>query len=759
MNSFIIRTQKKSNFLFITFAISIAVMTIFEVSKEPLFGNLSLWESHWITVVFSSILATLFASHTFDAIRKFERNQAQELHRADQEKLTSIFEMSPLGMFSNTMTGYYLEANQAFLDIVGYSNEELITLNCKDITPKEYLHQEKALHELLMTQGNYGPYEKEYIHKDGHLIPVRLSGVLLTDKSGLQSICSIVEDVTKAKLNAESSKLAEMVFDHTSEAIFIMDDNDAVISINPAFIKITGYTKEEIISKNFHTLGFNYLEESSFHSMTQAISIVGQWQGEMKLQHKNQDSYSVWLTAKTIYNDDNSVHHRVLIFSDITQRKASEEIILQQANFDSLTGLPNRRLFHDRLAQEIKRATRSNKQLALIFLDLDHFKEINDTLGHDMGDILLKEAAQRLKASIRDADTVARLGGDEFILILSDLHSVESVERVVQVLLQKMSQPFQLDDKTVYVSASLGITFFPKDATKAYDLLKHADQAMYDAKNKGRNRSSYFTSSMQNLAKARILIINDLRTALAENQFVLYYQPIVDLSNGQINKVEALIRWFHPLRGMVSPIEFIPIAEEFGLIHEIGNWVFQDAAKQLVKLKDLYGAEFQISINKSPAQFHTIGHSQNNWVEYLKQLGLPKKSLVVEITESLLMNDNSYTVKKLIELHEAGVELSVDDFGTGYSSLSYLKKYDIDYLKIDRSFVTNLQEGSDDSIICEAIIVMAHKLGIKVIAEGVETIEQRDILIDSGCDFGQGYLFSKPLPIEELIDFIGNTPY
>ena len=320
-----------------------------------------------------------------------------------------------------------------------------------------------------------------------------------------------------------------------------------------------------------------------------------------------------------------------------------------------------------------------------------------------------------------------------------------------------MSQPFQLDDKAVYVSASLGISFFPKDATEAYDLLKHADQAMYDAKDKGRNRSSYFTISMQTLAKARILIINDLRNALSENQFILYYQPIVDLSTGQTNKVEALIRWFHPERGLVCPTEFIPIAEEFGFIHEVGNWVFQDAAKQLVKLKDLFGADFQISINKSPVQFHTVGHSQNNWVEYLKHLGLPRKSLVIEITESLLMNDNSYTIKKLIELHEAGVELSVDDFGTGYSSLSYLKKYDVDYLKIDRSFVTNLYEGSDDSVICEAIIVMAHKLGIKVIAEGIETNEQRDILHNAGCDYGQGYLFSKPLPIEELMDFIGNN--
>jgi len=759
MNSLIIRTQKKSNFLFITFAISIAVMTFFEALKEPLFGDLNLWESHWITVVFSSVLATFFASFTFDAIRKFERKQAEEMHRADQEKLTSIFEMSPLGMFTNTMTGYYIEANQSFLNIVGYSNEELIKMNCGDITPNKYLYQEKVQLELLNTQGSYGPYEKEYIHKDGHLIPVSLSGVLLTDKSGLKSICSIVEDVSKVKLNAESSKLAEMVYEHTSEAIIIMNDDDVIISVNPAFTKITGYTKEEITFKNFHTLSFNCLDKSSFDSMTQAVSNVGQWQGEMKLQNKSDNSYLVWLTVNTIYNEDKSVHFRVSIFSDITQRKASEEVILQQANFDSLTGLPNRRLFHDRLAQEIKRATRCGTKLALIFLDLDHFKEINDTFGHEMGDILLKEAAKRLNTSVRDTDTVARFGGDEFIIIISNFSDSEIVERIAQELLHKMSQPFQLNTKDAHVSASIGISFFPDDATKANDLLKHADQAMYYAKNNGKNRSSYFTATMQNLAKARILIVNDLHIALAKNQFVLYYQPIIDLSTGQVNKAEALIRWFHPLRGIVSPLEFIPIAEEFGLIHDIGNWVFQDAAKQLIKLKALHNSEFQISINKSPVQFQNKGHSQNNWIEYLKQLGLPGQSIVVEITEGLLMNTNDFTNKKLIELHEAGVKLSLDDFGTGYSSLSYLKKYDIDYIKIDRSFVTNLREGSDDSVICEAIIVMAHKLGIKVVAEGIETNEQRNILLEAGCDYGQGYLFSKPLPIEELVDFIGNNPY
>lgn len=754
MRALIGRTQKKSNFLFMTFALSIGIMTIFESSKKPLFGDLTLWESHSITIVFSSLLATLFASFTFNAIRKFERRQAEDMLRADQEKLSNMFNLSPFGMLSTSIQGYYTEVNQAFMNIVGYSLEELKTMHFKEITPKKYEDQDKAQVELLRTQGKYGPYEKEYIHKNGRLIPVRLSGVLLTDKDGIKSNWSIIEDVTNARLHTESLKLAAMVLEHASEAIVVTDNQDIIISINPAFTKITGYTEEEIAFKHFSALSFNSPDKSSYHLMTQAILTVGHWQGEMKLQRRNDEIYVVWLTVNTIYIEDKLVHHRVLIFSDITQKKASEELILQQANYDSLTGLPNRRLFHDRLAQEIKRAKRSNLKLALIFLDLDYFKEINDTLGHDKGDILLKEAAHRLRASVRAADTVARLGGDEFILILSELDDIESVERVVQDLLQKMSQPFQLNNEVAYVSASIGITFFPEDGIEAHDLLKQADQAMYNAKNQGRNRSSYFTSSMKTLAIARMVILNDLHIALAENQFSLYYQPIVELKTGHINKAEALIRWLHPSRGMINPLDFIPIAEETGLIHEIGNWVFQEAAKQLVKLRVSYNADFQISINKSPVQFHDSKHSHNNWFDYLKELGLPRKSLVVEITEGLLMETNEATNKKLFELHEAGVELSLDDFGTGYSSLTYLKKYDIDYLKIDRSFVTNLLESSDDSVLCEAIIVMAHKLGIKVVAEGIETEEQRIILLNAGCDYGQGYLFSKPVPINELVDII-----
>ncbi|MCR4298231.1 MAG: bifunctional diguanylate cyclase/phosphodiesterase, partial [Gallionella sp.] len=370
-------------------------------------------------------------------------------------------------------------------------------------------------------------------------------------------------------------------------------------------------------------------------------------------------------------------------------------------------------------------------------------------LGHNTGDLLLVEAAHRVSNCVREADTVARLGGDEFIVILSELDDASSIERVAENILHKLAEPFLLADETVYVSASIGITLYPDDATGAGDLLKNADQAMYVAKNAGRNRLSYFTPTLEQDAQNRLYLLNDLRGALAGNQFRVYYQPIVNLVTGRIDKAEALIRWQHPGRGMVSPMQFIPLAEETGLIVEIGNWVFREAAQQVKRWRALHDPMFQIGVNKSPMQFRQSGSAQT-WLDYLRELGLPGQSITIEITEGLLLDADSGVMDKLLEFRDAGMQVSIDDFGTGYSSLSYLKKFDIDYLKIDQSFVRDMVADSNDRALSEAIIVMAHKLGLKVVAEGVETEAQRKLLSDAGCDYAQGYLFSRPVPAEEF---------
>ncbi len=403
----------------------------------------------------------------------------------------------------------------------------------------------------------------------------------------------------------------------------------------------------------------------------------------------------------------------------------------------------------------MKKAHRNNSPLALMFLDLDEFKAVNDTLGHDMGDVLPKEVTQRICACVREADTVARLGGDEFTVILADLDErYQNVELVAEAILRKLVEPFSLADNVVHISASIGITFYPEDAVTFDELLKNADQAMYAAKDQGRNRYHYFTPVMQEAVQKRMRIANDLRVALADNQFQLYYQPIVELATGAIRKAEALIRWQHPEYGLISPAAFIPIAEETGMIVEIGDWVFRTAVNRVAHWRAAYCADFQVSINKSPVQFAGRGVSHDIWLNQLTELGLPGESVVIEITEGLLLDASNSTKDKLLIFRDAGIQVAIDDFGTGYSCLTYLQKLDIDYLKIDQAFVFNLTPASKNMALCTAIIVMAHELGLKVIAEGIETNEQYELLAAAGCDYGQGYFYSRPVATEEFEELL-----
>jgi diguanylate cyclase (GGDEF)-like protein/PAS domain S-box-containing protein len=443
--------------------------------------------------------------------------------------------------------------------------------------------------------------------------------------------------------------------------------------------------------------------------------------------------------------------------TDITERKRSEALIWQQAHFDALTGLPNRNMLRDRLEQEIKKSRRDGLQLACLFIDLDHFKEVNDTLGHDSGDQLLIEAARRIQGCVRESDTVARMGGDEFTVILTDVIDARSVERILTKILHALEAVFQLADELVFVSASIGITMYPLDATEIEDLFKNADQALYVAKGAGRNRFSFFTPALQQAAQTRVRLANDLRAGLTGNQFRVVYQPIVELATGAIHKAEALIRWHHPTRGLIGPSAFIPIAEASGLIVDIGDWVFQQAAHQVQRWRASLNPNFQISVNKSPVQFHQSGTISAPWVRQLKAMGLPGESIVVEITEGLLLDTSSNVADQLLELRDAGIRVSLDDFGTGYSSLSYLQKFDIDFIKIDQSFVRHLIAASTDLALCKAIIVMAHELGIKVIAEGVETTLQRDLLAAAGCDYAQGYLFAEAMSAPDFEAFLAES--
>lgn len=561
-------------------------------------------------------------------------------------------------------------------------------------------------------------------------------------------------DITKRKEAEDELNLAATVYESLNEAVMVTNVNGLIIAINPSFTKLTGYTSKEAIGQNCSLLRSDVHDQQFFKIMWQTLQTEGKWEGEIYNTKKNGEQYIGWLTISTIFDADNKVCKRVGLLTDITEKKQAADLIEAQANFDSLTGLPNRRLFQDRLAKELVFAQRNDTQFALLSIDLDQFKDINDSMGHQTGDELLIEASHRLQKCIRSSDNVSRLGGDEFTVIMGELESLESTKSLAERVLQSLSAPFYLGENIGYVSASIGIVIYPMDGTDTESLIRNADQAMYAAKSDGRNCMRYFTQSMEDQVQKRLSLNTELRSAIGNNEFWIAYQPIVNLHSGQIHKAESLLRWSHPELGNIEPTEFIPIAEESGLIANIGNWVFEHATLQTAKWQKTLCPNFQTSINMSPAQFKEDHSSHLHWINYLNKIKLNSKNVVIEITEGLLMDMSSQVMAQLDSFDTAGIKISLDDFGTGYSSLSYLKKFHIDYLKIDQSFVTNLKPDSENMALCEAIVGLAHKLGLKVIAEGIETIEQRDLLIGVNCDYGQGFLFSTPLLPDEFEEFV-----
>lgn len=677
-----------------------------------------------------------------------ERKQLQ------MQQLMMVLDCSSEAALLVKKDGVIRFANDAAKRLFGYNSEdELLGNSVEALVPAHVRVGHGALRAEYMHNPRPRPMggNKQLFaaRKDGSEFPVEISLSPIEIDNQAFVIAGVV-DITERKRVEREMQLAAMVYRAIGEAIMVADADNRIVAVNPSFTLLTGYTEQEAVGQTTKLLKSGRHTKDFYWRMWQSLERTGHWQGEIWNRRKSGEYYLEWLVINTVYDDNGVVLRRVAMFSDVTDQKRAEQTIWQQANFDPLTGLPNRRMFHDRLEQEIKKAHRSGLSLALLFLDLDHFKEINDTLGHGMGDLLLKEVAKRISSCARESDTVARLGGDEFTAILSEVDDFGSIARIAQDILRILADPMQLDDETIYISVSIGITLYPEDATTVEELVKNADQAMYAAKRHGRNCYSYFTSVMQETAQARMRLIGDLRNALIGNQFQVYYQPIVELATGAVHKAEALIRWHHPARGLISPVEFIPVAEETGMIVDIGDWVFQEAMRQAAQWRTLHDPVFQISINKSPVQFLREDDTKAVWADYLKELGLPGQSIVIEITEGLLLDTSVTVTDKLLAFRDAGVQVALDDFGTGYSSLSYLKKFDIDYIKIDKSFICNLAPGSSDMALSEAIIVMAHKLGLKVIAEGVETAEQRDLLIAADCDYAQGYLFSRPMPAEDF---------
>ncbi|MBF0371608.1 MAG: EAL domain-containing protein [Magnetococcales bacterium] len=544
--------------------------------------------------------------------------------------------------------------------------------------------------------------------------------------------------------------LAASVFASTTEGIVVTDKGAIIQSVNPAFCKITGYTQEEAVGQGMNILKSGRHDDGFYEALWDSLRESNKWQGEIWNRRKNGEVYPQWANISAIRGPDGETRNFVTVFSDLTSIRESQENLLYITGHDTLTDLPNRLLFHERLSHTLVEAKWQDTRVAVLLLDLDRFKVINDTMGHDTGDTLLVQVGQRLKENLPGNATLARMGGDEFGVILPKVVSSMKVAHVAQAVLDVLTKGFEVDGMELFVGASIGIGLFPQDGDDVKTLVKNTDAAMYHAKEQGRNNFQFYTSELNTSSLARMLLESELRNALEKEDFLLFYQPQMDLNTRVLSGVEALIRWNSPKNGMISPGQFIPLAEETGLIIPMGQWALRTACRHAVKWQAEGLPPIRVSVNLSGIQFRQPDFTKLV-TDTLEETGLEPGLLELELTESIAMGDVEETLAKLNTLSKAGVRLAIDDFGTGFSSLSYLKRFPIDTLKVDQSFVRNCTTDSDDAAIIHAFIGLAHSLGLTVIAEGVETMDQLQLLKDQLCNEIQGYYYERPLPEEEFL--------
>lgn len=671
-------------------------------------------------------------------------------NQLELRKLSRALEQSPVSVVITDLNGNIEYINPKAEETSGYTKAEVIGSNPRIFlsdyhSDSDYQQMWQTLHAGQEWQGIFRNQ-----HKNGALYweSATISS-LRNDANEITHYVAVKDDISAKKQAEDELRMNAAVFETTREGILITDAQSRIISVNPAFTRITGYPLEEVRGKTPNLLRSDKQTDSFYADMWTSLNQHGQWSGEIWNKRKDQSIYPQWLSVSVIKNAQGKALQYVAVFSDMTQRKQQEHQIRQQANFDALTGLPNRTMLKSELQNTILSAQNNQHCSALLFIDLDRFKAVNDTMGHTVGDTLLQQVAKRLRHEIRDDDIIARFGGDEFVVILQTIHSTEHATATSQRLIDCLREPFDLQAREIYIGASIGISLYPDDSSDADTMLRHADMAMYKAKERGRNQYQFFNAEMRDQVKNRTELEQALRMALQNNEFELYYQPIVNARSGAVEAVESLVRWSHPERGIISPADFIPMAEETGLIQPLGLWVFEHACQQMQEWSERGLTELSVSINISSSQRH-LGFNATTAQRLIDQTGVDPTKLIIEITESMFLDGSEEAITWLNELKALGVKLAIDDFGTGYSSLSYLKRFPIDKLKIDRAFVSDLPDDEDDASLVKAIIAMSHSMGLTLVAEGVENHAQLDYLKGLDCDLIQGYLYSKPVPAEQL---------
>ncbi len=679
--------------------------------------------------------------------------------KLSETKYKTIFENLQDVYFETNSEGIVLELSPSVEIASQYSRDELIGENILSLYDNEKTR--KDFLSRIEREGKISDFEMTLSDKDGTPLPCSITAKIIKSDDGRTiKFCGSIRNIYDRK-NAEAAlKKSEERYRSLVSNIpvglyrYSLDSGGSYITVNEAMVNILGYNSiESLLQTHPNDLYINQHEkETFFNQLLHRGKVIS---SEIQVKKKNGDLLWTAITAYVYKNRHGIIQYIDTMIEDISSRKNAENTVKRLSYYDFLTELPNRKMFLYRLKQALASSKRNNNFSGIIILDLDRFKTINDTLGHQLGDMFLQHVAQRIRETVRDEDTVARIGGDEFAIIFSEISpTLEEAGRIIQNISEKirmdLSQPFLIEEHELYITASIGIAMFPGTSDNAEEVLKHASTAVNRVKEGERNRCLFYLPSMQQSVNKRVTLEKELRVALTDNQFQLFYQPQTNFS-GRIIGAEALIRWTHPEKGIVSPAEFIPVAEESGLILPIGDWVLQTACSHLKKWKDLniLGDLKYVSINVSPLQFSQTDFS-DNVKQTLTATDLPASLLSIEITEGVAIDNLDDTIKKMKSLKELGISFSIDDFGTGYSSLSYLNRLPIDQLKIDRSFVTNIADGSSFSSIVATIIVMAKSMGFSVVAEGVETEGELEFLIDKDCNIFQGYYFSKPLPHDEF---------
>ncbi|MBI2307435.1 MAG: EAL domain-containing protein [Rhodocyclales bacterium] len=666
-----------------------------------------------------------------------------------ESRLRTMFESSPDPVWI-IEDEHFVECNDAAVEMLGYaSKDEILNAHPSRLSPPVQPDGEDSFSKaerMMALARDKGLHRFEWVHRraDGSDFTAEVT-LSVIDLAGRQAIYCAWRDISDRKRAEEALRLYAKVFEHSGEAIMITDRDNRIVAVNNALIRDTGYTQAELQGKDPRVLASHKTPRETYRTMWATLRESGYWQGELWDLRKDGVTYPKWAAISAIHDEQGELTNYIASFTDISERKAAEARIDHLAHHDALTGLFNRYNLETRLAQSLLAARREHRQLAVMFIDLDRFKVINDTLGHHAGDRLLVEVARRLGECVRESDIVARLGGDEFVVVLTSLSCDMDAALVAAKIVVTLSSPYTVDGKILHSTPSIGISMFPTNGEDSETLMKNADAAMYFAKEKGRNNFQFFSPAMTAAATERMELERDLRGALAAGQYELHYQPQVYAADGRVCGVEALIRWRHPERGLIPPLTFIPIAEETGAIELIGAWVLEEACRQKAawRAEGLPGLRVAVNLSAQQLRSPTLVPLVRSAME---AHGIGPGELELEITESVAMEDPERAIGRLKALRDLGVELAIDDFGTGYSSLAYLKMLPIDTLKLDRAFVHDIETDENDAAISAATLALARNLGLRVVAEGVETEAQRIFLSSHGCDLLQGYLFGRPEP-------------